>query len=233
MNSISRDEVDFWSDMGFGVPAANATGVKLATAIDVQSEHEKKEGTIQPELKHNDDGLPVGGERYKARIYSSSLGVIFFSPAELSSSLFATVKKEAIKALANSPVVGHVFDGSAAATAGVRRGHVLLSVNGQKVHVPHAAKATIRNACRPMQLEFYIPTPDEYEISSQEGMHMVKYDTIDKLAPLSQCRWKPKYVVVGGIIARPWMMMMYRNKVNIKLCVSTLADAFVYLFRDN
>jgi hypothetical protein len=42
---------------------------------------------------------------------------------------------------------------------------------------------------------------------------MVKYDTRETGAPNSAKDWKPKYVVIGGIIAQPWMMNMYRSKV--------------------
>ena len=42
---------------------------------------------------------------------------------------------------------------------------------------------------------------------------MVKYNTKETGAPNSAKDWKPKYVVIGGIIAQPWMMNMYRSKV--------------------
>ena len=49
-----------------------------------------------------------------------------------------------------------------------------------------------------------------------EGEHMVKYNTKDTGAPNSAKDWKPKYVVIGGIIAQPWMMNMYRSKVSLR-----------------
>ncbi len=58
----------------------------------------------------------------------------------------------------------------------------------------------------------------ELELSPAEGSHMVKYDTKTLDAPTSSVEWKAKYVVVGGIIAKPWMLNMYYNKVNY-LCL--------------
>jgi hypothetical protein len=57
---------------------------------------------------------------------------------------------------------------------------------------------------------FYVP---DTTVVVAEGEHMVKYDTRDTSAPNSAKDWKPKYVVIGGIIAQPWMMNMYRSKV--------------------
>ena len=234
VSSNTTDEVDFWAAMGFGIPATNANGTGASTVVDAHPEPENKETDdnstgastvvdIPPEpenketfganLKLDNDGLPQGGERYNARMNSDSLGVIFCTPDEVASSLFATAETEAIHSLAHRPVIRYVFDGSTATATGVQCGHVLLSVNGKKIYTPNGARFLIREGSRPMQLEFYVPPTNVCEITSEEGMHMVKYDTSDKLAPSTKFEWKPKYVVIGGIIAKPWMMMMYRNKV--------------------
>jgi len=52
-----------------------------------------------------------------------------------------------------------------------------------------------------------------------EGEHMVKYNTKETGAPNSAKDWKPKYVVIGGIIAQPWMMNMYRSKSEYDIAV--------------
>jgi len=48
---------------------------------------------------------------------------------------------------------------------------------------------------------------------------MGKYDTKETTAPNSSKEWKPKYVVIGGIIAQPWMMNMYRSKSEYDIAV--------------
>lgn len=48
---------------------------------------------------------------------------------------------------------------------------------------------------------------------------MVKYDTRETGAPNSAKDWKPKYCVIGGIIAQPWMLNMYRSKSEYDIAV--------------
>ena len=61
-------------------------------------------------------------------------------------------------------------------------------------------------------------------LTPAEGKHLVKYDTKELDAPTSSVDWKKKYVVVGGIVAKPWMMMMYYSKVGFGVsdCVACL-----------
>ena len=159
---------------------------------------------------HNAGELPPGGEWYDARIFTPTLGVMFFKPQELTDSLFLQTEKSLIDALNDRPVVAFIVEGSSARAAGVELGHVLLKVNGIDVKNPKEASRLIKEGPRPLPLLFYVP---DTNVVVAEGEHMVKYDTRDTTAPNSAKDWKPKYVVIGGIIAQPWMMNMYRSKV--------------------
>jgi hypothetical protein len=167
------------------------------------------------EKKGDESGLPPGGEWYDARIFTPTLGVMFFKPQELTDSLFLNTERGVVDALGDRPVVAFIVEGSSARSAGVELGHVLLKVNGVDVKSPKEASRLIKEGPRPLPLLFYVPNAD---VVVAEGEHMVKYDTRETTAPNSAKDWKPKYVVIGGIIAQPWMMNMYRSKV----CYSVL-----------
>jgi PDZ domain len=200
---------DLFGDMGFAPPVpnnpspfpTNSDGL-LDTAI-VATEP----GTSN---RQHESDLPPGGEWYDARIFTPTLGVMFFKPQELTDSLFLNTDRDTVDILAERPVVAFIVEGSSARAAGVELGHVLLKVNGVDVKNPKEASRLIKEGPRPLPLLFYVPPSD---IVVAEGEHMVKYDTKDTLAPNSAKDWKPKYVVIGGIIAQPWMMNMYRSKV--------------------
>jgi len=193
---------DFWSSFGNSNAEAEAPiAAAPKDAIVEQPEEEKKGG---------DEGLPPGGEWYDARIFTPTLGVMFFKPQELTDSLFLNTDKDVVDALGERPVVAFIVEGSSARSAGVELGHVLLKVNGVDVRSPKEASRLIKEGPRPLPLLFYVPNTD---VVIAEGEHMVKYDTKETVAPNSAKDWKPKYVVIGGIIAQPWMMNMYRSKV--------------------
>ncbi len=164
--------------------------------------------------------MPPGGEWYDAKIFTPTLGVMFFKPPELTDSLFLNTDKAIVDALGERPVVAFIVEGSSARAAGVELGHVLLKVNGVDVKNPKDASRLIKEGPRPLPLLFYVPNTD---VVVAEGEHMVKYDTRDTIAPNSAKEWKPKYVVIGGIIAQPWMMNMYRSKVS---CVTMTGVLF-------
>jgi hypothetical protein len=186
---------DLWGDMGFDAPAAGA-------------------GAVQEKKKEGD--LPPGGEFYDARIFTPTLGVMFFKPQELTDSLFLNTDRTIVDGLNERPVVAFIVEGSSARSAGVELGHVLLKVNGVDVKNPKEASRLIKEGPRPLPLLFYVPSTD---IVVAEGEHMVKYDTKETTAPNSSKDWKPKYVVIGGIIAQPWMMNMYRSKSEYDIAV--------------
>jgi hypothetical protein len=141
---------------------------------------------------------------------------MFFKPQELTDSLFLNTDKSLVDGLAERPVVAFIVEGSSARSAGVELGHVLLKVNGVDVKNPKDASRLIKEGPRPLPLLFYVPGTD---VVVAEGEHMVKYDTRETTAPNSAKDWKPKYVVIGGIIAQPWMINMYRSKSEYDIAV--------------
>lgn len=183
----------------FGVPATNAP----ATVLEAPAPTSNGE-------------LPSGGEFYDAKIFTPTLGVMFFKPQELTDSLFLQTEKELVDGLGERPVVSFIVEGSSARSAGVELGHVLLKVNGIDVKNPKEASRLIKEGPRPLPLLFYVPNTI---VVVAEGEHMVKYDTKDTNAPNSHKDWKPKYVVIGGIIAQPWMINMYRSKSEYDIAV--------------
>merc|ERR1712078_18885 len=186
---------DLWGDLGFDAPPAGA-------------------GAVQEEKKEGD--LPPGGEFYDARIFTPTLGVMFFKPQELTDSLFLNTERSIVDGLIERPVVAFIVEGSSARSAGVELGHVLLKVNGVDVKNPKEASRLIKEGPRPLPLLFYVANT---EVVVAEGENMVKYDTKETTAPNSSKDWKPKYVVIGGIIAQPWMMNMYRSKSEYDIAV--------------
>lgn len=211
----AQNEDDLWADMGFDAPVPDAPKAE-------ESAPAPAEGVEKSNLPPGE--LPPGGEWYDARIFTPTLGVMFFKPQELTDSLFLQTDKEIVDALEERPVVAFIVEGSSARSAGVELGHVLLKVNGIDVKNPKEASRLIKEGPRPLPLLFYVP---DTTVVVAEGEHMVKYDTRETTAPNSAKDWKPKYVVIGGIIAQPWMMNMYRSKVshsfpNVKLLSSAV-----------
>jgi hypothetical protein len=208
----AADGGDPWADMGFGnagdgpapVPNTAPSGGGGLLGDDALVPHS---GTSE----HKEGELPPGGEWYDARIFTPTLGVMFFKPQELTDSLFLQTDRSLVNTLDDRPVVAFIVEGSSARAAGVELGHVLLKVNGIDVKNPKEASRLIKEGPRPLPLLFYVP---DTTVVVAEGEHMVKYDTRETGAPNSAKDWKPKYVVIGGIIAQPWMMNMYRSKVS-------------------
>eukprot|EP00522_Entomoneis_paludosa_P018335 CAMPEP_0172451460 /NCGR_PEP_ID=MMETSP1065-20121228/9503_1 /TAXON_ID=265537 /ORGANISM="Amphiprora paludosa, Strain CCMP125" /LENGTH=631 /DNA_ID=CAMNT_0013203421 /DNA_START=120 /DNA_END=2015 /DNA_ORIENTATION=+ len=201
--AAAADE-DFWGAFSSTpAPVQGQPGQKL----EVSADEKKAEGS---------DELPPGGEWYDARIFTPTLGVMFFKPQELTDSLFLNTDKNIVDSLNERPVVAFIVEGSSARSAGVELGHVLLKVNGVDVKNPKEASRLIKEGPRPLPLLFYVPNT---EVVVAEGEHMVKYDTRETTAPNSAKDWKPKYVVIGGIIAQPWMMNMYRSKSEYDIAV--------------
>jgi len=222
---------DPWADMGFGTPASAAppagpvpgedddlfdSGLQ-PTRDDGLPAAPKPESTApSTSAKRKKGELPPGGEWYDAKIFTPTLGVMFFKPKELLDSLFLSTDKKMVESLDERPVVAFIVEGSSARSAGVELGHVLLKVNGIDVKNPKEASRLIKEGPRPLPLLFYVP---ETSVVVAEGEHMVKYNTKETGAPNSAKDWKPKYVVIGGIIAQPWMMNMYRSKSEYDIAV--------------
>ena len=207
---LPLDEGDLF-DGGVGAAATRANQeAKAAEAAAASSEPQQQ--TVSSSSTHKKGELPPGGEWYDAKIFTPTLGVMFFKPKELVDSLFLQTDKNMVDSLDERPVVAFIVEGSSARSAGVELGHVLLKVNGIDVKNPKEASRLIKEGPRPLPLLFYVP---ETQIVVAEGEHMVKYNTKETGAPNSAKDWKPKYVVIGGIIAQPWMMNMYRSKVSL------------------
>ena len=199
---VAPAQEDPWADAGFGPQKSNQV-------TDVASNASSDSEEVPIELDQN--SLPKTGEYYECRINAKSLGAMFYTARDLEDSLLYQMPTNVIDAMAKRPVVAYVAQDSAAANSGVHLGHCVLTVNGQEVTNPEECAAMIRQCARPMTLRCYV-MPD-LELSPAEGSHMVKYDTRDMDPPTSSVEWKAKYVVVGGIITKPWMMMMYYSKV--------------------
>lgn len=205
---VDTAPVDIWAEMGFDPPSPAP-----APPAPVNTPSAAPSTTVLPATKKASKsaaGLPRGGETYKVKIYSITIGVLFFKPQKLIDSVYLQAPEEVVKGLGERPAVAFVASTSDARAGGVKIGHVLLKVNGQDATSPAEATRMIKRGARPLTLEFYKPPIDNVVIA--EGLHMVKYDTIDMSAPLTTPEWKPKYVVVGGIIAKPWLLSMYRSK---------------------
>eukprot|EP00970_Alexandrium_tamarense_P006046 scaffold1019_cov192-Alexandrium_tamarense.AAC.5 len=231
---------DPWADMGFGPPNPDAAsqppapledeedlfggGLGAAATRAQQEAHAAQSSSTasapsparEKSSSRQKGELPPGGEWYDAKIFTPTLGVMFFKPKELVDSLFLQTDKKMVDALEERPVVAFIVEGSSARSAGVELGHVLLKVNGIDVKNPKEASRLIKEGPRPLPLLFYVPAT---QIVVAEGEHMVKYNTKETGAPNSAKDWKPKYCVIGGIIAQPWMMNMYRSKSEYDIAV--------------
>mmetsp|Transcript_11727 Transcript_11727/g.17201 ORF Transcript_11727/g.17201 Transcript_11727/m.17201 type:complete len:314 (+) Transcript_11727:72-1013(+) len=161
--------------------------------------------------------MVLHGEYYNTVLYTPVLGVMFFKPQELKNSIFFHVEEEKLNELEEFPVVAFIAQGSQLRGAGVHVGHILVQVNGIEVITPREACKIIKEGPRPLNLTFCVPA--DIDATMTEGEHMVKYDTPGIKAPNGSRDWKFKYVVIGGIIAHPWMMNMYKSKAEYDLAV--------------
>jgi len=202
-STTANEAHDPWAAAGFG-----ASDIQQATDISCNASDSTSEEEKSIELDQN--SLPKAGEYYDARINAKSLGAMFYTARDLEDTLLYHMPTNVIDAMGTRPIVAYVAEDSAAENNGVHLGHCVLSVNGSDVSSPEECAETIRNCPRPMMLRCYVMP--ELELSPAEGNHMVKYDTKSLDAPTSSVEWKAKYVVVGGIIAKPWMLNMYYNK---------------------
>merc|ERR1711957_73754 len=226
--TAASTEEHLWAAAGFGnetaspeqpitqsVPEqhASSTSVNFADDSTATTTNKKEEMPIIPDS----NGLPSEGGYYEARINVRSLGAMFYTSHNLEGTLYRKMPQNVVKALASRPVVAYVADNSAAHNSGIQLGHIILSVNGHEATDPEACASMIRNAARPMNLRCYVPPAMELTIS--DGRHMVKYDTKDVEAPRSSGEWKRKFVVVGGIVTKPWMMNMFYRKKDYDVAV--------------
>ena len=237
-----QGDADFWNNMGFGAANNNSAGNKSPGNVtpsgsfsSVTSDTSNSNQYQDNSLDNHDDapvtlddrGLPAGGEYYKARITTPMLGAIFSSGKELRSTLYKTASSSFVEAIGDRPVISFTIDGSAADTAGISLGHILLKVNDQEIGHTDDAVKTVGSAKRPMVMEFYIPNK-LVKVATTQAQCMVKYDNNSTEAPKSQCEWKPKYVVVGDMLGKPHILYMYRSKVSYNLFVASHCFFFYY-----
>ena len=202
------------SSAGNGYAAASSSPPSSSRPpIDPRLEHVPEEKPIALDT----NGLPSDGEYYEARINARSLGTMFYTARNLEDTLFLRVPNNVVEALGSRPVVAYVAENSAAHHAGVNLGHVILSVNGESVANPEYCAGMIRNSPRPIVLRCY--APPELELTVTEGLHKVAYHNKDLEAPVSLSDWKEKFVVVGGIVTKPYMMNMFYKKADYDTAV--------------
>lgn len=220
-------------------PSFSMLSLPASTSPPAMLVSNNKNNNISTAAPRNSD-LPPGGHLYEVKIYTQQLGVMFFKPRELTDSLFLLTDRAVLEGLGDRPVTSFIIEGSPARSAGVELGHVLTKVNGVDVRNPREASRLIQESARPLPLQFYQPDTTVYVA---EGEHLVQYNVKSSNVPKSSKDWKPKYVVIGGIIAQPWMMNMYRSKVSqcifrycpyyITLTILPLLQTFsltIYLF---
>lgn len=217
-----QSEVDFWSDMGFGVsetPSKKVTDTTVDQISDDSSSYSSATSETGDRIPIEIDGrgLPKGGEYYNARVTTDMLGAIFSSGRELRSTLYSAAGSAFVDSIGDRAVVSFTIDNSAADTAGISLGHVLLKVNGQEVKNTDDAVRLVGESPRPLTMEFY--SPPNIEVVKTESMCMVKYDTNDADAPVSHVEWKPKYVVAGDMLGQPHVLYMYRSKLEYDVAV--------------
>ncbi|KAL9190709.1 hypothetical protein ACHAXT_000415 [Thalassiosira profunda] len=211
-----QQDDDFWGSMGFDQPnqdasAGNVTPGSSVSSVTSGSPFHDETVVDNTPVTLDERGLPAGGEYYKARVTTPMLGAIFSSGREVRSTLFKGASDSFVEAIGDRPVISFTIDGSAAWTAGIELGHVLLKVNDQEVSQTDEAVKTVGAASRPMTLEFYVPSQN-VKVVKTEGQCNVKYDNHSLEAPPSACEWKPKYVVVGDMLGKPHVVYMYRSK---------------------
>lgn len=187
--------------------AAGFNEVSQASLLSASTDDED-----EAPIELDTNGLPKQGDYYEARINARSLGAMFYTARDLENTLLYNMPTNVIDSLKSRPIVAYVTENSAAYNAGVHLGHCILSINGTEVSDPDECADVIRNASRPMNIRGYVMP--ELEVSLAEGKHTVKYDKKEMRAPSSTLEWKEKYVVVGGIVAKPFVLNMYRSKVS-------------------
>ena len=173
-----------------------------------------EEGSILDQII---DDLPNGGEWYDTKVHATNLGVKLYAPEQLTQSLYEDVDYDILQILKERPVIGYIFQNSPLKKCHTLIGDILLAINNVEVTTPEDASALLQKAERPLKLLFYTP---EFKLNMNEGFHMVKYDSNSIDAPSNAKQWKPKYVVIGGLIAKaPYIMSMYRSKADYDTAV--------------
>ena len=181
------------------------------------------EGAAYVASSSNPGVLPPGGEHYQVDIPDRLLGLVMYKPtAAASCGILAHHNAVTIESLGPSrPVVTHLNTNSAAKAAGVALGDVVTAINGQEVADRVDASNLIRSTPRPVTLQMYrlpgAPT------TLYQGDVWVHYKNRDPLPPPKVKDWKPKFVVVGGILGGgngSKVINMYRSRAEFDRAVA-------------
>mmetsp|Transcript_4902 Transcript_4902/g.13953 ORF Transcript_4902/g.13953 Transcript_4902/m.13953 type:complete len:564 (-) Transcript_4902:291-1982(-) len=222
LGAVPEDD-GFWSQMGFGVVPVEQEGAQqqqqqsgrrksmvrasLVNMPDQGLAHMQDDDMGADRLKN---GLP-SGKTYEAvldrNIYR--LGAVFLNAKMLKPNLYCKISNEVIVALGNRPIVAYIANDAAAYKAGVQPGEILLKVGDKDATSPKQARELIQAAERPLKLTLLCP---DLPIIMGENQHMVKYSNNKTRAPTQMKDWKAKYVVVGGLAAAPYALLMYYSK---------------------
>ena len=191
--------------------------MRSGSASDLSSHRRTSEGVAAG--AHSSSDLPSGGKFYQVDVYDDYLGMALYKAGDLMSSILAHHDPALVSAIGLSrPVVAHLTELSPCAEGGIEVGHVLVAVNDQPAHDREAANRLIRSASRPVTLRMY--SPPGVPSTRYEGEVWVHYKSKDTEPPSSTKHWKSKYVVVGGIISRPYEINMFKCKGDYDMAVS-------------
>ena len=232
---------DFWETMGFSLEQAqtlqatagtpppvtlsspkSTTNSQNRVLMDISEPcPQKLEATVPDLVRQTWDGnfdkygFPAGGKYYETRINTVALGALFMTATELKNDFYREMPLNLIDALNSVPVISYVMEKSGAVHGGLEVGHVIARVNDDSPRNPAECANMIKYQSRPLKLTVYIPP--NLKLSSSDLSCKVKYDTRDLVAPVSPFEWKAKYVVLGGVVAKPYALNMYRNKVSLDI----------------
>lgn len=185
----------------------------------------------QQKNKFTDADLPAHDrDWYEAFIYTKSLGVLFFNAPKLLSSLFLNITNsddddhsQLITIFQNRPVVSYIVEDSPACHAGIQIGSILIKVNGNPVNDSMHAMQLIKSINeRPLSLLFYRAN---IKLFIPEGNCLTCYNSSELTIPSYQSKLKMKYVVIGGVISKPWFLSMYKSKAEYDIAVIEIQSA--------
>lgn len=194
----------------------NPTGSTSTDSLSQNTNNQQKNNFTDADLPAHDR------DWYETFIHTKSLGVVFFNAPQLLSSLLLDMTKsddhpKLITIIKNRPVVSYIVEGSPACHAGIQIGSVLIKVNGYPVgDSMHAMQIINSIKERPLSLLFYRPN---IKLFIPESACFTYYNSSELEIPNYQSKWKTKYIVIGGVISKPWVLSMYRSKAEYDIAV--------------
>mmetsp|Transcript_4084 Transcript_4084/g.5448 ORF Transcript_4084/g.5448 Transcript_4084/m.5448 type:complete len:798 (-) Transcript_4084:704-3097(-) len=235
---FTDEEAEFWSKMGFSVeeavvadsmdiyaPEPKAKPKLLRPSILQSSFRAASKSTLMENKASADPnardgyGLPLGGEHFKATLKDGHFGAIFFRASEMRHHLYCSAPSSFVKALKNRPVVAYTSNDSVIDSAGISLGDVIIRVQDVEVKSPKNAMTVVhmlrneKSSFHGIELAVWRP-PSSINVKPSQNQCMVEYHSRKTDVPPSSAGWKPKYVVVEGIVSKPHVIDMYYNKVS-------------------